>query len=201
MTDPTRLAADQLARMRGMNRYYHERFFSDVRFTTAAVATLFVVGFWQVRQAFLLIPVLALIGAVQTAFDASYLIFSRHYAEALERRLNDSAGEYVLIAHRMENDYLFPLNEPKIVTASLGKGFSWFGFMTLFYTVVGVVAFGFGLALGWESLTDAGTAWTTAYLATLGATVAWSLATGWWWFVKGTGEARLQRVIGDHFAR
>ena len=31
MDDRTRLRAAQLGRMRGMTRYYHERFFSDVR--------------------------------------------------------------------------------------------------------------------------------------------------------------------------
>jgi len=36
-----------------------------------------------VEEAFLLVPVVALFGAPVTAFDASYLVFSRHYATAL----------------------------------------------------------------------------------------------------------------------
>ena len=70
--DPTlKIAADQLGRMRGMTRYYHERFFSDIRLQVVLTVALFVIGFWEVEGAFLLIPVVALYGAVQTAFDAS----------------------------------------------------------------------------------------------------------------------------------
>ncbi len=178
-----------------MNRYYHERFFSDARFTTVSVVALFVLGFWEVPLAFLLIPPIALLGAAQTAFDASYLVFSRHYSETLERYLNEEVGESVLIAHELENRYLFPLNERKVVTASLDKDFSWFGFMTLFYTVMGALAFGFGLALGWRPLLDAGAAWAAAYLISLSVLAVTSLATGLWWFVGGEGERRLAAVL------
>ena len=196
---PEMLAADQLKRMRGMNRYYHDRFFADVRLATIALATLFVVGFWEVPLAFLLIPPLALIAATQTAFDASYLIFSRQYAERLELRLNDAAGSSVLIAHELENRYLFPLNDRKIVTAKLGRDFTWFGFMTLFYTAVGVLAFGFGAALGWTALTDAGGGWAVAYTASLTGLSVIALGVGWWWFVTGAGETRLRTVLDEHF--
>ena len=173
--------------MRGMNRFYHERFFSDVRFTTAAVLALFVAGMWQIP----------LLGATQTAFDASYLIFSRHYARAIEKHLNGQADAKVLVAHEMEDSYLFPLDKKKIVTARFGSDFSWFGFMTLLYTAMGVLALGFSLALGWETLNEAGDAWAAAYLGSLGFLMAISLAVGWWWFVSGTGEQRLNRVLSS----
>ena len=199
MKDAISLAAAQLRRMRGMNRYYHERFFADVRFVTVGVVALFVIGWWGVPLAFLLIPPLALLGAAQTAFDASYLIFSRHYAARLESYLNREVDEAVLIAHELENQYLFPLSSRKIVTAAFGRGFSWFGFMTLFYTALGVLAFAFGLALGWHSLIDAGTGWAVAYLSALGATGVTALVVGWWWFVSGTGEDRLTIVLDEYF--
>jgi hypothetical protein len=197
MMDATSLAAAQLRRMRGMNRYYHERFFADVRFVTVGVTALFVIGWWSVPLAFLLIPPLTLIGAAQTAFDASYLIFSRHYAERLERYLNQQVESTVLIAHELENEYLFPLSSRKIVTAALDGSFSWFGFMTLFYTALGVLAFGFGLALGWPHLIDAGTAWVVAYLASLGTSGIVALVVGWWWFVAGVGERRLSKILDE----
>ncbi len=192
--DATDIAARQLGRMRAMNRFYHERFFSDVRITTLLIVALFVAGGWGVSVAYLLIPPVALLGAVQTAFDASYLVFSRHYATALEKRLNEAVGGNVLVAHQMEDSYLFPLNERKIVVAPLGSSFSWFGFMTLFYTVLGSLAFLFGLALGWGYLADSGTAWQLSYLISLGALVTASLATGIWWFVGGVGERRLRAI-------
>ncbi|HSF84169.1 MAG TPA: hypothetical protein VLG28_00745 [Acidimicrobiia bacterium] len=198
MDERRRLASEQLSRMRGMTVEYHRRFFSDIRVAIVVISALFVAGFWEVPEAFLLIPVVALYTAVQTAFDASYLIFARHYAAALETDLNRQLGTRLHVGGELENTYLFPLNERKIVTAAAGSGFSWFGFVTLFYTLLGLGAGLFGLALGWTSvLTDAAPGWQWGYLGSLGLLAFAALATGFWWFVGGAGEARLHRVLED----
>ena len=199
MDTRTRLAADQLGRMRGMTRYYHQRFFSDIRTATLLSTALLVIGFWEVPEAFLLVPVVALIGACATAFDASYLIFSRHYATRLEDLLNDAVEDQVLVASELEETYLFPLDVPKIVTVPLDGSFTWFGFMTLLYTLIGAVTFAFGLALGLSTLTDHGGGWTVAYLVALGSITIAALTVGAWWFVGGEGERRLRTVLDEHF--
>jgi hypothetical protein len=199
MDDATRIAAAQLARMRGMTRYYHDRFFSDIRYSTTVAIALLVVGWWGIGEAFLLIPVVALLGATLTAFDASYLVFARQYAARLEARIDRDLGSDVLVAARLEDAYLFPLDRPKIVTAAFGDGFTWFGFMTLFLTGVGAALFGFGLALGLPVLRDHGDAWTVAYLATLGTALGAAVAVGVWWFPLGTGERRLSEVLDRDF--
>ena len=99
------LAHSQLGRMRGMTRFYHQRFFADVRLTAAAVLTLLVVGAWTVPDAYLLVPVVALLGANQTAFDASYLFMARRYAAALETYINEAMRHNVLIGARIEERY------------------------------------------------------------------------------------------------
>jgi hypothetical protein len=179
-----------------MNRYYHERFFSDVRLVAVATIVLFVVGWWEVPEAFLLIPPVALFGAAMTAFDASYLLFARHYAARLEDDLNTALGPDTLLAARVEDTYLFPLNDRKIVVAALGTGFTWFGFMTLFITAFGIAAFGFGLALGLPVLIDHGSGWVVAYLGVLAAATIAALGVGLWWFLGGEGERRLRAVLG-----
>ena len=194
------LASDQLRRMRGMTRYYHQRFFSDTRAVAVGVLALFVLGWSLAPEAFLLIPVVAVLGANQAAFDSSYLIFARHYAAELEALLNRSVGSRVLVAAEMETAYLFPLNTTKIVTIPWGPSggsgqFSWFGWMTALYTLLGVLATCAGLLLGWPTLQDAGAAWTGFYVGSLGATLVASLAVGWWWFFRGAGEARLRSVF------
>ncbi len=200
MDDTTTLAANQLGRMRGMTLEYHRRFFGDVRMVLVVTVTLFVLGFWEVPAAFLLIPFVALYGAVQTAFDASYLIFARHYAARLEALIDTRTGETVHVAAQMEDVYLFPLDQTKIVTAAFGPGFTWFGFVTLFYTALGVAGAGFGLALGWVTyLGDQQTGWQLAYLLTVAALTTVTLFTGVWWFVGGEGERRLRTVL-DGFA-
>jgi len=185
--------------MRGMTRYYHERFFSDIRLQVVLTIALFVVGFWEVEGAFLLIPIVALYGAVQTAFDASYLIFARQYAARLEGYINERIEAPILVAAGLEERYLFPLDDMKIVTAAFGSSFSYFSFVTLFFTALGVLTYGFGLALGLPFLDAAGGGWTAAYLTSLLVVTVSALLVGWWWFVLGAGERRLKAVLDETF--
>jgi hypothetical protein len=203
IVDQIDLANDQLRRMRGMTGYYHQRFFSDMRAVAVGVLALFVLGWSVTPEAFLLIPVVAVLGANQAAFDSSYLMFARHYAVELEAFLNRAVRGRVLVAAEMENVYLFPLNTTKIVTIALGprtgsaSGFSWFAWMTSLYTLLGVLAAGAGLALGWETLSAAGAGWMVFYVGSLGGLVVASLAVGWWWFLRGAGEQRLRSVFAN----
>jgi hypothetical protein len=182
-----------------MIRYYHSRFFSDTRFTAVAVISLFLVGFWGIPEAFLLVPVVALVGANQTAFDASYIYFARHYSTALEKEINSSMRRRILLASELEDRFLFPLNRRKIVAIGFGNDFTWFGWMTVAYTALGLLAFTAGLGLGWETLVTAGTGWIVFYLVSLFSMTFVSLAVGWWWFVAGVGEKRLSEVLGSRF--
>ena len=185
--------------MRGMTALYHRRFFFDINLTTIVTLALFVVGWWGIPEAFLLIPVVALIGAVQTAFDASYLIFARTYAARLEAFINEELESDVLVAAAMEDVYLFPLTTRKVVTIPLDGSFSWFAFITLFYTIVGAASFAFGLALGWDTLRSGPEALGAAYLVLLIGLGVGAVATGIWWFVGGAGERRLQHVLDTSF--
>lgn len=189
----------QLARMRGMNAMYHRRFFSDIRFTTVAILAMLAAGAAIDRWLFLTIPFIALLGATSTAFDASYLIFSRHYAARLERYINQHSERPLLVAHELEDAYLFPLDDRKIVTLGFGAGFSWFGFMTAFYTLLGVVAYLVGLGLSLDVLTDSPGSYAVPYLMVLAALTIAALVVGGWWFVAGTGEERLSAVLDRHF--
>lgn len=197
--DRLTLAADQLRRMRGMTRYYHGRFFADVRNTSLLVLILFVLGWAGIDEAFLLVPVVALLGGNQTAFDASYLHFARHYARVLESDLNAAVRKRVLVAADLEDRYLYPLDATKIVTAHLGSGFSWFGWMTILYTLSGVLAFFAGLAMGWPVLVEAGSSWIVFYVGAIGMLTLGSLTVGGWWFVGGVGERRLREVLDTQF--
>ncbi|HEU4319910.1 MAG TPA: hypothetical protein VFS66_07490 [Acidimicrobiia bacterium] len=191
------LAHEQLARMRGMTRYYHERFFADTRSTAFGVIVLALVGFWSVPEAFLLIPIVALLGANQTAFDASYLFMARSYASALEAEINAAMRRRVLVGSELEDRYLVPLRSRKLVGVAFGSDFSWFGWMTILYTVLGIAAFVSGLWLGWDVLVGAA---RIVYLAFLGALTGVSLLVGRWWFVSGVGQSRLDDVLRTRFA-
>jgi hypothetical protein len=184
--DHLTLLHHQLVRMRSMDAMYHRRFFSDVRYITLLVLGLFVLA-WTVNEALLLlVPFVALIGACQTAFDASYLIFSRRYAAALERRINTLAGTELLVGNRLEDAYLFSLDR------TAGSGFTWFGFMTAFYTLLGIGAYAVGLIGGLEHLDDAV---APLYLVGLLGLTGFALVFGVWWFVTGKGDRRLTDIL------
>lgn len=184
--------------MRGMDAAYHRRFFADVWITTGAVLALFVAGTAFDSRIFLAVPIVALLGANQTAFDASYLTFSRLYATRLEQVINTLLGDEVLIAHRLEDAYLYPLGARKIVTIPIRGPMTWFGFMTAFYTVLGASAYLVGLVLGMRSLL--GHALVSAlYLVALMLMTVSSLAFGGWWFVGGVGERRLETILSETF--
>ncbi len=199
MDDRMQMAGAQLVRMRGMTAMYHRRFFLDVNITTVLVLALLVVGWFGAEPAFLVVPVVALMGAMQTAFDASYLIFARWYAMYLERYLNERLGERIHVAAEMEAAYLFPLGSPKIVTIPVGGGFTWFSFVTVFYTVLGAFAYLFGLILGWGTLVDAPVGVAVLYAVGLFGITFAAFVVGVWWFATGEGERRLQRVLDTQF--
>jgi acyl-coenzyme A thioesterase PaaI-like protein len=190
------LAHAQLSRMRGMTRYYHGRFFADTRLTAIGVIGLLVIGFWAVPEAFLMVPVVALLGANQTAFDASYLFMARRYASTLEEDINQAMRRRMLVGAELEDRYLVPLGSRRLVGVAFGRDFSWFGWMTVLYTSLGILAYVAGLWLGWDVLAGAGRAF---YLAALGLVTLASVAVGWWWFVAGTGDERLAEVIENRF--
>jgi hypothetical protein len=196
MTPAQQLAAQQLARMRGMTGMYHRRFFFDIQFTVVVILALGAAGYAIREELFLTIPFVALLGATQTAFDASYLIFARQYAARLERHLNESVGERVLVAADLEATYLFPLDSRKVVTLGFGKDFTWFGFMTAFYTLLGILAYLTGLGLGIDAIS--GTT-RVVYLVVLGLLTLAALGTGLWWFFGGEGERRLSAVLDEAF--
>jgi hypothetical protein len=195
MNQAVTVADRQLRRMRGMVALYHRRFYADVWLTLVTWLGLLVVGDLGAERAFVVLPFVALFGAVITSFDASYLIFARHYAAALERYLNRELGETVLVAADLEGAYLFRLRDRKIVT--IGRPFTWFGYVTLFLTALGVAGFAYGTYLGVEHLE--GQAAVAIYLAGLALFTIASLGVGLWWFTAGTGERRLTDILDVHF--
>jgi hypothetical protein len=137
----------------------------------------------------------------QRRLDASYLIFSRHYATRLERLVNRELGRDVLVAHRMEDSYLFPLDRPKMVTLTVAGGhFTWFGFMTALYTAAGIGVYATGLTLALDVIgTEVSIRAGVLYLIVLAVATIGALVTGAWWFAAGEGERRLRTVLDDAF--
>ena len=121
----------QLRRMRAMNHKYHALFFRQINFWIAVNAILLVASLLEpLRAAIFLVPYLVLYAAVQGAFHFHYIIFARRFARALERKINQLDKSETLIAHQLEEIYLFPLDAPRFVGASFGNLLSFFSAIT-----------------------------------------------------------------------
>ncbi len=182
---------EQLSRMRSMNRYYHDQFLLDVRILFV-LNTIFVYLALNNNLAIYMIPLISLFGSVLLSFHAYFLIFSRHYTEYIEKKINNELEDDVLIAHELENDYFFPINERKIVVAVLNKGFTWFSFVTLFITIYGISSYIWAVT----QIINSNLSMNYIYFI-LGVTFI-TLGVGYWWFISGNGEKRLERVFRKH---
>ena len=189
--DEITILNNQLSRMRSMNKYYHDQFLFDVR-----ILFFFTIIFHYLaltnNTAYMLIPFVSLFGSVLLSFHAHYLIFSRHYSEFIEIKLNNILGNDVLIAHKLENSYLFPIKDRKIVVAKLGSDFSWFGYVTLFITFIGISSYVYSIV----SLLN--TEISLYYYLFIALITLITLIIGIWWFLLGNGEKRLEKVFNEH---
>ena len=179
---------DQLSRMRSMNRYYHDQFLIDVR-VLFVFNTIFIFLSLGNLNALYLLPLISLFGSVILSFHAYFLIFSRQYTQFIEKRINTEFDEDILIAHQLENEYFFPINQKKIVVAVLNKGFTWFSFVTLFITFYGVSTF------AWSIYQIINNEMNINFVYFILLVTLVTLSVGFWWFLSGTGEKRLERIF------
>ena len=189
--DEITILNNQLSRMRSMNKYYHDQFLFDVR-----ILFFFTIIFHYLaltnNTAYMLIPFVSLFGSVLLSFHAHYLLFSRNYSEFIEIKLNNILGNDVLIAHKLENSYLFPIKDRKIVVAKLGSDFSWFGYVTLFITFIGISSYVYSIV----SLLN--TEISLYYYLFIALITLITLIIGIWWFLLGNGEKRLEKVFNEY---
>ena len=99
------LLSEQLKRMRQMNKFYHEQFLIDVRYYFFISLAVLIVSFSQ-NKVFYLVPIVSLLGSVILAFHAYFLIFSRHYSEYLENKINNLLDSETFITHKLENKFI-----------------------------------------------------------------------------------------------
>ena len=182
---------EQLSRMRSMNKYYHDQFLTDVR-VLFILNTVFIFLSLGNLNALYLIPLISLFGSVILSFHAYFLIFSRQYTEFIEKRINNEYDEEVLIAHELENEYFFPINQKKIVVAVLNKGFTWFSFVTLFITFYGVSTYAWSIMKLFNNNMNTNFIYFILFITLV------TLSVGFWWFLSGTGEKRLEKVFAKY---
>ena len=189
--DEINILNNQLTRMRQMNNFYHKQFLLDVRLLFFFTIIFFYLSSTNIN-ALLIIPFISLFGSVLLSFHAHYLIFTRNYSEFLEEKINKINGSDVLIAHKLENSYLFPIKDRKLVVVKLGSDFTWFGFVTLFITFLGISAYIFALR---ELIIIK---YDVFYIFFILLITLVTLFIGIWWFLLGNGEKKLEKVFYEY---
>ena len=193
----------QLRRMRAMNYKYHALFFRYINFWIVVCVALFVASLWEpLRAAVFFVPPLVLYGAMQGAFHFHYIIFARRYARTLEQKLNALAGKENLIANRLEDAYLMPLDAPRFVGFSFGAPTAFFSGITLHYGIAGTFLWAMGLV--WALMV---TPQYAVYFPLLWlyvpAMLVWTLVNmGYlvWHFYGQRDEKRVQKILDGWMA-
>lgn len=131
----------QLERMRAMQYGYFSKFFWWVTLTLAGlIAMILAWDFW----ANAMIPFLVITAGVQASFYLYYVDFARVHSRALERRLNQLLGEEVLLGAKLEDQYFYPLDGPKLSGLSYAKPLGFFSAYTLHWCGVWALFFLYG---------------------------------------------------------
>lgn len=190
----------QLRRMRAMNYKYHALFFRYINFWILICVGLLVVSLWEpLRPAAFFVPPLVLYAAMQGAFHFHYIIFSRRYARILEQRLNALAGKEILIANRLEDAYIMPLDAPRFVGFSFGKPAAFFSGITLHYGIAGTFLWALGLVWALWITPQYASAVPLLWLY-VPAMLVWTLANMAylaWYFIAQRDEKQVQIILDE----
>jgi hypothetical protein len=131
----------QLERMRAMHYKYSDLFYKLVTFAVVALILLAMASMTEtLRASVLLIPFFIIYVGVQSAYFLTYVVLARVYATGIEQRINRLVGEDLLIAHRLEAAYLFPLKGPQFAGVPLRAEQTFVGFITIHFWLLGAAA-------------------------------------------------------------
>ena len=141
----------QLERMREMHGRYSNLFYELVIVSIVVIILMAAASMTDtLRGVVLLIPFYVIYIGVHSAYYLSYVIWARIYATGLEQKINGLLKENLLIAHRQEAVYLFPLQGKQFAGVRLSLRPTFIGFITIHFWITGAVAIGLSLYRAWQ---------------------------------------------------
>lgn len=186
----------QLERMRAMHYKYSDLFYKLIVVSLLTIIAMTMASMTDaLRATVFMIPFFTIYVGVQSAYFLTYTNFARVYATGIEKRLNESLQSDILIGHRIEAAFLFPLAGPQLagVTARLGQTF--IGFITIHFWILGAAIIALSAYRSWQLLPDIERDFPPAgyYLWALAAWSLLHLVYLIWYF----GGRRYDRAIMD----
>ncbi|MBA2339047.1 MAG: hypothetical protein H0V88_01515 [Pyrinomonadaceae bacterium] len=143
----------QLERMRAMLYKYSELFYKLIVLGVIVIILMAAASMTDTFRAIaLIIPFFTIYLGVQSAYFLSYVVFARVYATGIEKRINRIAGDEMLIAHRLEAAFLYPLNGAQFAGVPARLGQSFIGFITIHFWLTGAVVIALASYRAWQLL-------------------------------------------------
>jgi hypothetical protein len=192
----------QLERMRSMHYGYYVQFFqANHLFTVVSLVILGISLLPSYRAAIFVLPFFIVYAGFFCAYLLTYNLFARIYATALEKKINALMGGDFLIAHRMEDVYIYQTPGPKFVALDLTRPWTFISASTVSYTIGGVVLYLLAAYRGWQLMPTLAphfpplhffwpllAVWTLGHLAYL------------LWFYIGHGpEKQIAAIVADAY--
>ncbi|MBA3439576.1 MAG: hypothetical protein H0T92_06885 [Pyrinomonadaceae bacterium] len=192
----------QLERMRAMLYKYSDLFYKLIVVGIIMIILMAVAGMTEtLRATVLMIPFFTIYIGVQSAYFLTYVIFARVYATGIEKRLNRHMQDDVLIAHRIEAEYLFPLRGPQFAGVPARFGQTFIGFLTIHFWLLGAGVIALSAYRAWQLLPALAGEFPPVryYFILLGAWSVLHLVYLVWYFGARRYERRIMEVVAGAY--
>jgi hypothetical protein len=192
----------QLERMRSMLYKYSELFYQLVAIGIITIILMTIASMTEaLRATVLLIPFFVIYLGAQSAYFLTYVIFARVYATGIEQRINHLLQSDVLIAHRQEAAYLFPLGGAQFAGVTLRLRQTFIGFITIHFWIIGGAAIALACYRAWQLLPEFAGEFPPAryYFWALGAWGLLHLVYLVWYFGSRHYERRIKQIVRDAY--
>ena len=194
----------QLERMRGMNNDYYAHFFQATHlFTVLTLANIAIGLYFPFRAAILVLPFFIVYAGFFCAYLLTYNLFARIYSTALEKKINQAIGAKLLVAHEIEDAYIYRTPAPKFVAIDLGRPYTFIGASTVSFTFGGIVLYLFAAYRAYQLLPE-----LSAHFPLFSGVVYWPLLAIWtlghlayllWFYVGGKPEKTIAKIVNDAY--
>lgn len=199
-----RVMQAQLERMHGMHYGYYVQFFQATHlFTVLTLADIAISLYHPFRAAILLLPFFIVYAGFFCAYLLTYNLFARIYSAALEKKINSAIGAKLLVAHEIEDAYIYRTPAPKFVAIDLGRPYTFIGASTVSFTFGGIVLYLFAAFRAYQILPD-----LAAHFPPFSPLVYWPLLAVWtgghlaylvWFYVGGKPEKTIAKIVSDAY--
>ncbi len=197
-----RVLQAQLDRMRSMHYGYYVQFFqANHLFTVLTLLNLALSLYPPFRAAIFVLPFFIVYAGFFCAYLLTYNLFARIYATALEKKINSLLGAELLVAHQMEEVYIYRTPGTKFVALDLSQPWTAISASTISFTVGGLLTYFLAAYRAWQLLPaftprfpPLGLYWPFLAAWTLGH-LAWLV----WFYIGGKPEKTIAAIVDDAY--